>query len=124
MISDSSSVEQSPPAPEHSSLQSPALFFSALGGCIVFVVLVALIKGESNSAGSSAPQYTRTYSPVAESRDARIDAYIDRAVEDNWRPIPGGNSKEDAARVSKDIMKARSWEELEDVIEFHSRHGR
>ncbi len=39
-------------------------------------------------------------------RDRQIDAWVDRAVEKNWRPMPDGNSKEDSAKVSKEILRA------------------
>jgi hypothetical protein len=58
------------------------------------------------------------------SGNRRIDAIVDQQVQDNWRPIPGGNSREDAAILSKDIMKAQSYEELEVILKYHASQGR
>lgn len=53
-----------------------------------------------------------------------LDKHVDEAVERNWRPTPGGNSREDAKRVSKDIMRAHTWEELDQVIDYETERGR
>ena len=72
--------------------------------------------------------YSRSDGPPSSStqsdRDRRIDQYVDSNIDTAWRPRPGGNSKEDAAWVTKDILKAKTWEELEATIQFHSSQGR
>lgn len=67
-------------------------------------------------------QTAPTYRTI--SRDQQLDRLIDRMVEEQWRPMPGGNSKEDAARIAKDFAKCKTWEELDAAIEFHQRGGR
>ena len=76
------------------------------------------------SPPTPAPYYRAVPTSAPSYRDGQIDAYVDKQVEAHWRPMPGGNSKEDAARVTKDILKAKSWEELESTIRFHSSQGR
>jgi hypothetical protein len=53
-----------------------------------------------------------------------IDAFVDRQVEEHWRPMPGGNSKEDAKILSADILKARNPQELEAALRKNIREGR
>lgn len=52
-----------------------------------------------------------------------IDSWVDAEVEKNWRPMPGGNSKEEAARVTKRILRAKSFEDLDRIMEDESRAG-
>lgn len=66
----------------------------------------------------------RDTSSSSPTRDERIEAFVDKQVEEHWKPIPGGNSKEDAKRLTSDLMKARTWEELESAIEKNIREGR
>lgn len=57
-------------------------------------------------------------------RDQQNDAWVDQQVEQHWRPLPGGNSKADAKQLTKEIMRAKTWEELERVGEKARREGR
>ena len=85
----------------------------------------ALAHAKARSAMSDkcdvAPRARRT--PYL-TRDEAIDAYADQQVERHWRPMPGGNTREDAKRVTRDILKARNWQEFEAVMEKHIREGR
>jgi hypothetical protein len=42
----------------------------------------------------------------------------------SWRPMPGRNSKEDAATVSKESLKAEPFEELKQSIQRQNRKRR
>jgi hypothetical protein len=54
-------------------------------------------------------------------RDRKIDAFVDEQVEKHWRPMPGGNNKQGAARLTKEILKARTWEELDRALKRNGR---
>lgn len=56
-------------------------------------------------------------------RDREIDSYVDQQVEKHWQP-GRGNSKEDAKKLTKDVMKAKNWKELEEALERNIREGR
>jgi hypothetical protein len=58
------------------------------------------------------------------STNDRIDRWVDAQVEKNWRPMPGGNSQEDAATLTKAVMRAKSLEDLDRVIQEQSDAGR
>ncbi len=89
---------------------------------IGIVILLGYAVSKNNSTQTSSYQTEST--PSVHRRNDSIDTFVDEQVEKNWRPMPGGNSKKDAARVTKDIMHAKNWQELDEVIKKHRREGR
>lgn len=94
---------------------------------IVFIVLTLVLVMFTKVTDSRSSRSAATPIVPLESksltRDQHIDAWVDQQVEKHWRPLPGGNSKEDAKRVTREIMKARNWEEYERVAEQLEREG-
>ncbi len=102
------------------------VFFGCLilivGSTLLLCILVFGWRGLSAFATSLNPPAETPTTP--NSADDRIDAFVDQQVAEHWRPIPGGNSKEDAKALTRDVMKAKNWNELQEVMERHSREGR
>jgi hypothetical protein len=92
---------------------------------MALLILCALILLTINYAfsGTSRDERTRDWR-IDRTRDRRIDAYANQQVEEHWRPLPNGNSKEDAARLTADVLKARNWDELAEALERNHREGR
>ena len=91
--------------------------------CIMSVAIVLSVQSETSSPTYTPVRYEQPV-PYQSERDRQIDQYVDSQIDARWRPMPGGNSKADAARVTKDILKARTWEELEQTIQSHTKEGR
>lgn len=114
----------------------------AVTALVVFPLLLLLVSGSASENGANSGITKYEIAPAAlnteaaepfQSNDSEgsftsqrdpVDKGIEQEVEANWMPRPGGNTKEDAAWVSRDIRNAKSWEELEEVIRFHDENGR
>lgn len=78
---------------------------------------------DTNSAETEPSPADHSKSSFKSEREP-VDKSIEREVEENWTPRPGGNTKEDAAWVSRDFRNAKSWEELDEIVRFHDKNGR
>ena len=128
-------IAEVPEPPPKSSPQATARTQTKTSPIIVVgiwaIPIALLILIVSNSGGTSqwppSPRSSYEQNVPSNSQSARedaIDAFVDREVEEHWRPIAGGNSKEDAKILTGDILRARNWEELNAAVEKNIREGR
>ncbi len=109
---------------------SPIYSVGLVGIPIVILMLVVFLPrrvSRTTPPASDSDQLnvlSRSQSTPFLTREEAIDTSVDQLVDQHWRPLPGGNSREDAKRVTRDILKARNWEEFEAVMEKHIREGR
>ena len=86
------------------------------------------LRDEVNAARIAGAENNRKLEPILAARDAAertsppstsLNEYVNQQVEKNWRPMPGGNSKEMSKQVTNDVLNMKSFEEMDRYAREH-----